>query len=88
MKKLIAIIMMVASIAVAQEPDYSMMIFNHRVAPGMTFAQVVSSWGNPRTFSTNMTSQGTFESWWYIKNGNVAEVTFFNGQVVSVSNFQ
>jgi hypothetical protein len=62
------------------QPDYGIMIFNHEIAIGMTFANVVAAWGNPVNVDRTYSSHGVTE-YWFMKSNWM--VVFENGQVTS-----
>src|SRR5262245_33694353 len=68
-------------LTVAHAQDVGMMIFNHRVAPGMTFANVQASWGNPYRVNRSI-GNGFVVEWWWYRNGLVV---FVNGLVESIT---
>jgi hypothetical protein len=82
MKKLIIAVMALAMITAsvnAQQQDYGILIFNHQIALGMTFANVQAAWGNPQSVNRSVSGYSIMEWWWYPQG----LVVFYNGRVES-----
>jgi hypothetical protein len=86
MKKIILLLTMVLFAATAPgtdaaaRDDFGTLIFNHQIAIGMTFGNVVAAWGKPKSVDRSTTSGGITE-YWFFDNG--AMVVFENGRVRS-----
>lgn len=79
---LMALVMIVGTLT-AQQPDYSLMVFNHQIAVGMPWQMALSSWGRPQEFQRVNTAYGWREYWWYARNGATALVVIDDGVVSS-----
>jgi hypothetical protein len=62
----------------AQEPDYSIIAFNHQVAVGMPWQLVLTALGRPQRVAVVTNGFGTSEWWYYpadftvvLQNGRV-----------------
>ena len=66
--------------SVMAEDDLGLLIFNHRIAIGMTFANVQAAWGKPERVDRSTYSDGIKELWFF---SNRCLVVFENGRVVS-----
>jgi hypothetical protein len=69
----------------ARAEDVSSLIFNHRIAIGMTYGNVVASWGKPDKVDRSTRSSGVREYWFY-RNHSVM-VVFDEGRVSSYSDY-
>jgi hypothetical protein len=58
---LAAMLMAVAPMAHAQ--DVGMAVFNHRIMVGMTYGNVLASWGRPYDVNRSISSYGVTERW-------------------------
>lgn len=84
MKKLFSLALTVLTLAmlpVKAEDDFGLLIFNHRIAIGMTYGNVQAAWGKPRKVDRSTYSSGVREYWFFGDNGTM--VVFENGRVVS-----
>lgn len=86
MNKLLRVILtmwlfaMCAVTGLAQRDDFSTLIFNKRIAIGMTFGNVQAAWGKPDKIDRSVFSNGVKEYWFFDKGWMVV---FQNGRVVS-----
>lgn len=60
--------------------DFGTLIFNQRIAIGMSFGNVQAAWGKPYKIDRSVSDRGVKE-YWFFKNGWL--VVFQNGRVVS-----
>ena len=60
--------------------DFGLLIFNHQIAIGMTFANVQAAWGKPEKVDRSTYSSGVREYWFF---SNACMVVFENGRVSS-----
>jgi hypothetical protein len=87
MNKLLRVVLavsMLATCSVMAEDDLGLLIFNHRIAIGMTFAHVQAAWGKPEKVDRSVSSNGVKEYWFF---DNDRMVVFENGRVVSFHQF-
>lgn len=63
--------------------DVGLLIFNHRIAIGMSYGNVQAAWGKPYKVDRSVSSHGTKEYWFFEANNSVWMVVFENGRVVS-----
>lgn len=70
----------VCPVTAQTEDDFGLLIFNHRIAIGMTFGNVVAAWGKPEKVDRSTSSSGVTE-YWFFANGTM--VVFRNGRVSS-----
>ena len=85
MKKLMAVmasLLMAATFVCGQ--DFGTAVFNHRIAIGMTFGNVLAAWGKPTQVNRSISSGGGVEWWWYNSNNGVTMVEFEGGRVVYI----
>lgn len=88
MKKLFSLVLavwMVASVPAKAEEDFGLLIFNHRIAIGMTYGNVVAAWGKPDKVDRSTRSDGVRE-YWFFRNKSVM-VVFDGGRVSSYSDY-
>jgi hypothetical protein len=78
MKTILSALIAITLACSATAQDYGALIFNHRIAIGMSFANVQAAWGNPASVDRSTSNYGVSEVWWF-NNGYV--VVFFNGRV-------
>jgi hypothetical protein len=64
----------------AMADDLGSMIFNHRIAIGMTFGNVQAAWGRPLKVDRSVYGD-TVREYWFFNNGSL--VVFENGRVAS-----
>jgi hypothetical protein len=83
MKHVMMIVMALAMLtaSVKGQQDIGILIFNHQITTGMTFANVQAAWGNPYRVDRTISSGFVIEWWWYQKG----LVVFINGRVDSIS---
>jgi hypothetical protein len=85
MNKLFSLVLavwLVASCPAMAEEDFGLLIFNHRIAIGMTYGNVQAAWGKPRKVDRSTYSSGVREYWFFGDNSTM--VVFENGRVVSI----
>ena len=83
MKKilLLSVLMLFTVCSVKAADDFGILIFNHRIAIGMSYGNVQASWGKPDKVDRSVSSNGTREYWFFrAKN---CMVVFESGRVVS-----
>ena len=65
----------------AEEEDFGLLIFNHRIAIGMTYGNVQAAWGKPDKVDRSVRNSGVRE-FWFFSNGCM--VVFDKGRVSSI----
>ncbi len=71
---------------VAEPSPMEQLIAQHKVAVGMTEAEVQRSWGPPDDINTTIRQSGRREQWVYDRGDFSAQYVYFeNGQVTSIS---
>jgi hypothetical protein len=71
---------------VTAQTDFRTLTLNHQIAVGMTYADVIASWGNPQNRGYIVTRNGTQQVMtenWSMPNGWM--VAFENGRVIYFS---
>ena len=53
----------------------------HKIMVGMTYGNVLASWGKPVEVNRSISTYGVTERWWYRNNGALTLVVFENGRV-------
>ena len=61
--------------------DVGLAVFNHQIMVGMTYGNVLASWGKPVEVNRSSSTYGVTERWWYRNNGALTLVVFENGRV-------
>jgi hypothetical protein len=74
-----------APVAMKAADDFTSLIFNHRIAIGMSFGNVQAAWGKPDDVTRTVSGAGTKERWYYREKHSL--VVFENGRVSSFSEF-
>jgi hypothetical protein len=69
----------------ARAEDVSSLVFNHRIAIGMTYGNVVAAWGKPDKVDRSTYSDAVREYWFY--RNNRVMVVFDGGRVSSYSDY-
>jgi len=64
--------------------DVGLAVFNHQIMVGMTYGNVLASWGKPMEVNRSTSTYGVTERWWYRNNGALTLVVFENGRVVYI----
>jgi hypothetical protein len=65
----------------SSEPDFGLLIFNHQIAIGMSFANVTAAWGKPEKIDRSTHADRVIEYWFYHNSSWM--VVFENGRVRS-----
>ncbi len=71
-------------VSATADEDFGLLIFNHQIAVGMTYANVISAWGRPERVDRAFDAVGVTE-YWFMPNGWM--VIFENGRVASFYQF-
>jgi len=61
--------------------DVGLAVFNHQIMAGMTYGNVLASWGKPVEVNRSISTYGVTERWWYRNNGALTLVVFENARV-------
>jgi hypothetical protein len=78
---LVLAVLLVAFYPARAEEDFGLLIFNKRIAIGMTYGNVQAAWGKPDKIDRSLTASGTRE-YWFFSNGCM--VVFDKGRVSSI----
>lgn len=65
MKLVLSVLASLALGLSALAQDFGTLIFNHQICPGMTYADVFASWGNPANIIYGTKDGAVTEVWWY-----------------------
>ena len=73
--------LMMAFAPMVHGQDVGLAVFNHQIMVGMTYGNVLASWGKPVEVNRSISTYGVTERWWYRNNGALTLVVFENGRV-------
>jgi hypothetical protein len=73
--------LMMAFAPMVHGQDVGLAVFNHQIMVGMTYGNVLASWGKPVEVNRSISTYGVTEQWWYRNNGALTLVRFENGRV-------